>query len=309
METVLEPSKMFAGGPLAFPVTPFTAERELDLPAFKEHIARLLAYEPPALFVACGTGELASLDQGEVASLVGAAVEVAGSSVPVIAGAGQGYKVAEGMIRAADSAGASGFLVLPPYLVTGEQEGLFDYFRSLASATKLPLILYQRDNVRLEPSTVERLAGVPNIVGLKDGLGDVELMQRVVTTVGERLAYFNGMPTAETFQAAYAGLKVPHYSSAVFNFVPEVAWAFYRASNDGDSATVDRLLRDFFVPLARLRGLVKGYAVSLVKAGVTLRWGSVGPVRPPLVEARAEHVAELRSIIAGVEELLKTPRS
>lgn len=305
MEAALDTSKMFAGGPLAFPVTPFSAGRELDLPAFKEHIARLLTFQPPALFVACGTGELASLDQDEVAALVSAAVEVAGSSVPVIAGAGHGFKVAEGMIRAADRAGAAGFLVLPPYLVGGEQDGLFDYFRSLAQATELPLILYQRDHVRLEPTTVERLAAVPNIVGLKDGLGDVELMQRIVTTLGSRLAYFNGMPTAETFQAAYAGLKVPHYSSAVFNFVPEVAWAFYRATNAGDTATVDRLLRDFFVPLARLRGLVKGYAVSLVKAGVALRWGSVGPVRPPLVEAREEHVAELKQIIAGVEDLLK----
>ena len=297
--------QMFAGGPLAFPVTPFTAKGELNLPAFKLHIARLLEYEPPALFVACGTGELASLDQDEVAALVSATVEVAGTSVPVMAGAGQGFKVAKGMIEAADRAGAAGFLVLPPYLVTGEQEGLFEYFRALAGSTDLPLILYQRDNVRLEPETVARLAAVPNIVGLKDGLGDVELMQRIVTTVGSKLAYFNGMPTAETFQAAYAGLKVPHYSSAVFNFVPEVAWAFYRASNDGDSVTVDRLLADFFVPLAQLRGRVKGYAVALVKAGVALRWGSVGPVRPPLVDARPADVVELKALIERVGDLLK----
>lgn len=306
MRSESSPTEMFAGGPLAFPVTPFTPDLEVDLPAFKRHIARLLEYEPPALFVACGTGELASLDQDEVAALVKAAVEVAGAGVPVIAGAGQGFQVARGMIRAADRAGASGFLVLPPYLVTGEQDGLYEYFRLLAAATELPLILYQRDNVRLEPAVVGRLADLPNIVGLKDGLGDVELMQRVITTVGPRLAYFNGMPTAETFQAAYAGLKVPHYSSAVFNFVPEVAWAFYRASNEGDSATVERLLKEFFVPLAQLRGRVKGYAVSLVKAGTALRWGSVGPVRPPLVAAREEHVAELRSLVERIGDLLRS---
>jgi 5-dehydro-4-deoxyglucarate dehydratase len=295
---------MFAGGPLAFPITPFTAALELDVPAFQRHLGKLMEYEPPALFVACGTGELAALDQDEVATLVRAAVEVVGTSVPVIAGAGHGFRVAKGMIEAAARAGAGGFLVLPPYLVSGEQEGLSDYFRALAAVTELPLILYQRDNVRLEPATVARLADVPNIVGLKDGLGDVELMQRIVTVVGSRLAYFNGMPTAETFQAAYVGLKVPHYSSAVFNFVPEVAWAFYRASNSGDGATVDRLLRDFFVPLAQLRGRVKGYAVSLVKAGVSLRWGSQGPVRPPLVDARAADVTELKVIIDKVADLV-----
>src|SRR5690606_2157459 len=294
----------FAGGPLAFPVTPFDDAGDLDLAAFEVHLARLLAHTPPALFVACGTGELAALDQDEVAALVAAAVGVAGASTPVIAGVGHGLRVAQGMVRAADAAGASGFLVLPPYLTSGEQDGLSEYYRTLADSTELPMILYQRDTARLQPATVAKLAELPNVVGFKDGLGDVELFQSIVTTVGSRLAYFNGMPTAETFQQAYAGMNAPHYSSAVFNFVPEVSWAFYRAVSSGDSDVVKRLLRDFFVPLADVRGRVKGYAVSLVKAGVALRWGPIGPVRPPLVPARREHVSELESIMSRVADLL-----
>ena len=207
-------SEMFAGGPLAFPVTR-RGSRRADLPAFKQHIARLLDHEPPRGVVACGTGELASLDQDEVAALVRAAVEVAGSTVPVIAGAGQGFKVAQGMIKAAESAGASGFLVLPPYLVTGEQEGLFEYFRALAASTALPLILYQRDNVRLEPATVERLAAVSNIVGLKDGLGDVELMQRIITTVG-RGSLLQRHADSGDVPGRLRRAEGPAYSSAVF---------------------------------------------------------------------------------------------
>ena len=296
--------ELFAGGPLAFPVTPFASDGEVDLIAFREHLDRLMPYEPPALFVACGTGELAALDQAEVATLVAAAVDVAGGATPVFAGVGHGYKVALGMIHAAEEAGAAGCLVLPPYLVTGEQDGLYDYFSSLAGATSLPLILYQRDNVRFEPTTVKRLAELPNVVGFKDGLGDIELFQRTVTLVGDALEYFNGMPTAETFQSAYAGMGVPYYSSAVFNFVPEVSWAFYRAINGGDRAQVDRLLAEFFVPLAELRGRVKGYAVALMKTGVALRWGSVGSVRPPLVATRREHVAELEALVKRVDDLL-----
>lgn len=296
--------ELFAGGPLAFPITPFTTQGAVDLAEFKKHVARLLAFEPPAMFVACGTGELSSLDELEVAALVAAAVEVVGTGAPVIAGVGHGLKVAESMIRAADAAGATGFLVLPPYLISGEQEGMYHYYRTLAAATAKPMILYQRDTARLVPATVARLAELPNVVGFKDGLGDVELFQRIVTTVGNRLAYFNGMPTAETFQLAYAGMNAPHYSSAVFNFVPEVAWAFYRALNGGDMTVVDRLLRDFFVPFAELRGRVKGYAVALIKAGVELRWGTDRSVRPPLVRARSEHVTELSAIVEKVGDLV-----
>src|SRR5690606_2240659 len=150
-----------------------------------------------------------------------------------------GLKVAQRTIHAAEEAGANGFLVLPPYLVAGEQDGLYAYYQTLASATELPIVLYQRGTATFEPETVQRLAAIRNIVGLKDGLGEIERMQRIVSTVGSALEYFNGMPTAETYQAAYAGLNVPHYSSAVFNFVPEVSWAFYRATSVGDTAMLD----------------------------------------------------------------------
>ena len=291
-------------GPLAFPVTPFGADGTLDVSTFRAHLGWMLSYRPPALFVACGTGEFASLDADEVARLVEAAVAEAGDDIPVYAGVGHGLGVAKQFARVAEDAGASGLLVLPPYLVRGEQSGLLDYYRRLANETSLPMILYQRDTAVFEPETVAELASIPNVVGLKDGLGDIERVQSIVQSVGSGLTYFNGMPTAETFQPAYAALGVPHYSSAVFNFVPEVAWAFYRASREGDRQTADRLLDGFFLPFARLRNRVRGYAVALVKAGVSIRWGSVGAVRPPLVDVRDEHARILADLVARGCELV-----
>lgn len=288
---------LFSGGPLAFPVTPFGDSGEIDVGTFQRHIEWLVGFGTPALFVGCGTGEIASLDVEEIAELVRAAKEIAPSGTAVIAGVGQGLRVAQRTLRAAAEAGADAALVLPPYLIVPEQQGLHDYYAALAATTDLPLVLYQRDNARFEPETVASLAELPSIIGLKDGLGDVELMQRIVTAVGDDLQYFNGMPTAETFQDAYSGLGVHNYSSAVFNYVPEVAWAFYRTYRDGDSATKKLLLTEFFVPLARIRLRVRGYAVSLVKAGVSLRWGSVGNVRPPLVNAAPRDVQELKVLL------------
>lgn len=297
---------LFSGGPLAFPVTPFTDSGDVDLETFKRHVEWLISHGTPALFVGCGTGEIASLDVDEIAALVTAAKDVAPPETAVIAGVGQGLRVAQRTLQVVTDVGADAALVLPPYLITPEQEGLFDYYATLAATTPLPLVLYQRDNARFEPETVARLAKLPSVIGFKDGLGDIELMQRIVTIVGSELRYFNGMPTAETFQDAYAGLNVRNYSSAVFNYVPEVAWAFYRASKDGDAAVRQQLLKEFFVPLARLRLRARGYAVSLVKAGVNLRWGRVGNVRPPLVNTAPQDVEELDRLLRRSLELVES---
>jgi len=289
-------------GPLAFPVTPLGEDLGVDVAAFEAHTAWMVEHRPPALFVACGTGEFASLSPAEAGELARAAVRVAGG-VPVFVGAGQSLPTALEFARQAEDAGAVGLLLFPPYLREAEAEGIVAYVRAVAAATSLPLVLYQRDGIAFEPSVVERLCELPTVAGFKDGLGDVERVQRLVRTIGDRLTYFNGMPTAETYQPSYAAAGVPYYSSAVFNFVPEVSWAFWRALSAGDTAAVDGLIGGFFVPLTELRRKAKGYAISLVKVGAQLRRGVPARVRPPLVEVPNAHVAELERIVARGLEL------
>jgi 5-dehydro-4-deoxyglucarate dehydratase len=103
-------------GLLGFPVTPFRDSGELDLPRFEEHLTEILDAEPAALFVACGTGEFASLTLAEHRELVRAAVAHVGGAVPVLAGVGGGTRVAVEFTRSAEESGADGVLVLPPYL-------------------------------------------------------------------------------------------------------------------------------------------------------------------------------------------------
>lgn len=134
-------------------------------------------------------------------------------------------------------------------------------------------------------------------------------MQRIITAVRgaglERdFRYFNGLPTAELTELAYRVLGVTLYSSAVFCFAPEIALAFHAALDSGDDATVHELLDGFYVPLVELRNQGKGYAVSLVKAGVRLRGLDVGEVRPPLSEPSPAHVKELAALIERGLELV-----
>src|SRR6185436_1786810 len=109
-----------------------------------------------------------------------------------------------------------------------------------------------------------------------------ELMVAIRQTLGDRFAYLGGLPTAEVYAAAYKALGTPVYSSAVFNFIPKTALAFYEAVRTDDQATQDRLLKHFFLPYLEIRNRGAGYAVSIVKAGAALVGRGAGPVRPPL---------------------------
>jgi 5-dehydro-4-deoxyglucarate dehydratase len=293
-------------GLVSFPVTPCAADGDVDLRRFREHVRYMIDARPAALFVCGGTGEFFSLHPKEYRALVQAAVDEARGSLPVVAAAGYGTRLAVEYAQVAEREGADGILVLPPYLVQVEQEGLYQHYRAIASATRLGLILYQRDNALFAPATVSRLSEIPNVVGFKDGHGDMDRLIRISIAVGDRLLFMNGMPTAEMSAKAFFGAGVSTYSSAVFNFVPAIAQSFYDAMTSGDGAQVDRLLDEFYRPFADLRDRVKGYAIALIKAGLKVTGRSVGLVRAPLVDPSAVDEAELRTIIAHGLSLVRT---
>ena len=199
--------------------------------------------------------------------------------------------------------GADGLLLLPPYLVEVPQPGLVDYTRAVAGVTDLPVIVYNRGNARFTEASAVAVAKIDNVVGFKDGTGNLDQMARIVSAITSEVdpdfLFFNGLPTAETTQQAYRAIGVPLYSSATFAFAPDLALAFYDALEADNRHLAEDLLRTFFHPLVRLRDTVPGYAVSLVKAGVTMEGVPAGPVRPPLVMPTATDVDELASIIAA----------
>jgi 5-dehydro-4-deoxyglucarate dehydratase len=299
-------------GLLFFPVTPSDPAGGLDAEAYRQHLRASLDAGCGAVFACCGTGEFAALDLDEYAQAVRVAVDEVAGAVPVVAGIGYGNGLATRFARCATEAGADGLLVLPPYLVNADQDGLRRHYLALADASELDLLLYQRDNAIFTPETVATLAQHPRIAGLKDGHGDVDLLLRtiraVATTPGTGgFVYLNGMPTAELYAPAFAGIGIRLYSSAVFCFAPDIALAFHGALCRGDTALRDTLLDCFYRPFVDLRSRGPNHAVSLVKAGVRLTGLDVGPVRPPLTEPDAATVKELARLVeAGRAALAET---
>ncbi|PVM92139.1 5-dehydro-4-deoxyglucarate dehydratase [Caulobacter radicis] len=295
-------ARQLGGGLLSFPVTHFDAQHQFLEAPYRQHCAWMLDHELAGLFAAGGTGEFFSLRPDEVGKVVRAAVAETAGKIPVIAGCGYGTAIATDLARDAEAAGADGLLLLPPYLTNATQEGLLAHIESVCKATSLGVIVYNRDNAIINEDTLEKLCDRnPNLVGFKDGVGDLELMMRVYARMGDRLTYIGGLPTAETFALPYLEMGVTTYSSAIFNFLPQWALGFYKAVRARDRETVMTGLRDFVLPYIALRNKGKGYAVSIVKAGMKAVGRDAGPVRQPLTDLTPAEFSELQGLIARVQ--------
>ncbi|PXX99800.1 5-dehydro-4-deoxyglucarate dehydratase [Halomonas sp. LBP4] len=291
-------------GLLSFPITDFDQEGRFDAESYRRRLEWFISHDISAVFVAGGTGEFFSLSLDEFREIVRVAVETVDGKLPVIASAGLSVESGKAFAEAAEEAGADGILLMPPYLTECPQDGLVDYARQICDATRLNVIYYNRGNGILEAESVQALAeACPNLVGLKDGKGDIQALNKIVKTVGDRLVYVGGVPTAEIFAEAYLSIGVNTYSSAVFNFVPDMAVTFYKELRKGNSEAVKQITNDFFIPFVDLRDRKKGYAVSLIKAGAELIGRPAGSVRVPLTMPTSEERQQLASLIKFADGL------
>ena len=291
---------VLGSGLLSFPVTAFDANRKFNPDAYGKHVNWLSGYEAAALFAAGGTGEFFSVLPDEVPEIVRTAKQAAGK-MPIISGCGYGTEMAVSIAKAAENAGADGILLLPHYLIEAPQAGLFHHVKAVCDAIGIGVMVYNRDNSIIQPDTLKRLCDVcPNLIGFKDGSGEIGLVRQITVTMGDRLTYLGGMPTAELFAESYLAAGFTTYSSAVFNFVPELSVRFYKALRAGRRAECEEILAKFFYPFMAIRNRQKGYAVSAIKAGVRLKGFDAGPVRPPLVDLTDEETVMMAKLIDSV---------
>ncbi|CAM2193789.1 5-dehydro-4-deoxyglucarate dehydratase [Paraburkholderia kururiensis] len=299
--TPQELKTVLSSGLLSFPVTDFDANGDFRPDTYAARLEWLAPYGASALFAAGGTGEFFSLQPGEFTDIIRTAVETCRNKVPILAGAGGPTRTAIAFAREAERVGAQGVLLLPHYLTEASQEGLAAHVEAVCKSVNFGVVVYNRGACRLQADTLARLADrCPNLVGFKDGIGDIELMVTIRRKLGDRFTYLGGLPTAEVYAAAYKALGVPVYSSAVFNFIPKTAVEFYQAIANDDHATAGRLLDQFFLPYLEIRNRRAGYAVSIVKAGARLVGHDAGPVRAPLTDLTEEECAKLDALIKSV---------
>lgn len=289
-------------GVIAFPVTPFTDNLALDLPGLHHNLTKLLEHPVSAVVAAGGTGEMYSLTPAEYSRVIELTAHAIEDRIPVIAGVGFGQRLAIEMAQAAEKAGADGILAFPPYYPQAEEDGLFEYYRSIAAATPLGVVIYSRDWATFTPSMVERLTSIPTLVAWKDGQGDIRRLQAIIHRVGERLHWIGG--AGDDMVAAYYSIGIRTFSSSIATVAPRLSLKLHELGEAGDNEALVELLDQCVVPLYAIRARRRGYEVSTMKAMMEMIGLNAGPVRPPLVNVTPEEEDELRTILATWEKFL-----
>ncbi len=232
---------MFHGSMVAL-VTPMTSGGEID----GRSLARLIDWHiesgTGALVAVGTTGESATLDFEEHCGVIRRFVELAGGRIPVIAGTGaNATSEAIRLTRCAMEAGANACLLVTPYYNKPTQEGLYQHFKAIAEAVPIPQILYNvpaRTAIDMQPETVSRLAGISNIVGIKEALGQVERIRALADRCGGQMSIYSG-DDATARQSIQAGAK--GVISVTANVTPVLMQAMCHSALQGDFEEARRI--------------------------------------------------------------------
>lgn len=295
-------------GVFGFPVTPFRPDLSLDLDALARNVDWMSRHPFCALVAAGGTGELYSLSIAEILEVVKVTVQAAAGRMPVVAGVGFNAILGAEIACGVERAGADCLLALPPYYANPPEEGLGDYYQSIARASGLPLIIYSREWAVFSPQAVARLAeSIPSLMAWKDGQGDARKYQRIMTYVGDRLAWLGGI--GDDCVPAYFAIGVQAYTSSISNIAPKLSLELAEAGLAGDFARLDRLMRRYVHPLYAIRDRMRGYEVAVMKQAMEILGMSAGPVRPPLTNCRAPDIDDIRKLMETYRDVLEERES
>jgi 4-hydroxy-tetrahydrodipicolinate synthase len=223
-------------------VTPMQQDGELDFEALNRLIEFHIDQGTDAIVAVGTTGESATLDEGEHCEVIRRTVATVAGRVPVIAGTGaNSTKEAVSLTRHAKELGADACLLVTPYYNKPTQEGLYRHYRTVAEAVDIPQILYNvpgRTACDLLPATVGRLAGVPNVVGIKEATGNMDRLREIQRLAGpEFLLYSGDDATAREF-CLLGGHGV---ISVTANVAPRLMHEMVAAARAGDGARAEAL--------------------------------------------------------------------
>jgi 4-hydroxy-tetrahydrodipicolinate synthase len=186
---------MFRGSMVAL-VTPMNDDGSLDFDALKRLVDFHIENRTDAIVTVGTTGESPTLDMDEHCEVIRRTVEYARGRIPVIAGTGaNSTSEAIELTRCAEQAGANACLLVTPYYNKPTQEGLYQHHKAIAEAVSIPQILYNvpgRTAVDMQPETVERLAQIPNIVGIKEATGNLDRAREILQRCGGRFELYSG---------------------------------------------------------------------------------------------------------------------
>lgn len=294
---------MFQGSIVAL-ITPMDDRGAIDFDALQRLVDWHLEAGTDGIVVAGTTGESATLEGDEFERLLAAVLERVDGRIPVLAGTG-GAATAKTVkqTRLAETLGASGALVVTPYYVRPTQAGLEAHYRAIASATSLPLVLYNvpsRTGVDLLPGTVAALADLENVVAIKEAKSDMDRVAELVERCGQRMTVLSGDDPScrEAMRRGARGVI-----SVAANVAPDRMHSVCAAAISGADAEADRLDEE-------LKPLYE--AMALETNPIPAKWsvhllGRCGPgIRLPLQPLAEQYRPALERVLAGLAPTERT---
>jgi 4-hydroxy-tetrahydrodipicolinate synthase len=276
-------------------VTPFQRDLSLDEETLRALIRRQIEAGINFL-VPCGTtGESPTLTRAEHLCVVGIALEEARGKVPVLAGAG-GYNTSEviELARELERMGVDGILSVTPYYNKPTQEGLYQHYKAIASAIRLPIVVYSvqgRTGVNIEPATMARLAAIENIVGVKEASGNIGQVATILNEVPTTFTVLSGDDAVTIPVMALGGRGIV---SVVSNQIPGEMTRLAQACLRGDFETARRI-QARYLPLMNVN-FVESNPIP-VKAAMGLM-GLLEPVyRLPMTPPSPANLARIAKVL------------
>jgi 4-hydroxy-tetrahydrodipicolinate synthase len=267
-------------------VTPFTAEDEFDETAFRKLIDFQIESGIHGLLVIGGSGEFVSLTQSERQRVVEAAIDQTAQRVPILVGAlAPGTREVQETVRHAAKAGADAVLVLPTYYIKASADGICEHFARVADTASIPIVAYNnagRTGITLDVSLLERLAGIPSIVALKECERDLAIVSAKIKAVGDRIAILSGDDDLG-FPTFLLGSPGGIFMSA--NLIPAFHRQLFEASVDGRIAAARRA---HYALLPLIEALYTANHPGPLKDAMAFIGHPVGTARVPLQRASAE---------------------
>ena len=283
-------------GIIAPMVTPLTGEGGLNRRAFRTYINHLIDGGLHGVFVAGTTGEFYGLSADEKQAMFEITVEETGGRVPVYAGtAAITTRECIRLTEIAEKSGVDAVSILTPMFISPNQDELYEHYRAIAESTRLPILLYNnlpKTGVTITAATVERLAEIDNIVGIKDSSGDFSLTSEYIRRTRSRsFSVVAGRDTLIHACLCYGGTGS---ISACANIAPRICADIYDKYVAGDTA--GSLEAQFVItPLRMAFGL--GSFPTVIKEGLKLLGIDAGPCMGPVGPMSGEGIHELKLIL------------
>lgn len=286
-------------GVIAYPITPFDNNEQINIPLFKKQVERLVTAGVHGIAPLGSTGVMPYLNDSEKEAITEATMQQVAGRIPTLVGVSN--LTTERTVyhaKFAEKAGASAIMIIPMSYWKLTDDEIVKHYDEVASKISIPIMAYNNPatgGVDMSPALLKRLLEIPNVTMIKESTGDIQRMYYLRKELGEDVAFFNGSnPLA--LAALSAGAR--GWCTAAPNLIPELNLALYDAIQQND---LDRARTIFYKQVDLLKFMVAKGLPRSIKAGLDLLEIGGGGLKSPIKPLSEREIAELDGLLSAIE--------